>query len=625
MCDFHKRTWRRPGWALVERKVHTGAGRLLSRRHTIFMKSLVLRRLGIAVVCGVAGLIINSVALTAVAPLMLGRLVTLPVAILFGPWYGLVAAALGSIGRWQLASSVAVLVILPVEGLLAGVFARRGRSALLAGAIVWSVVGLSLVTVPRLYGLGFTRDTVWPVAAQVTLSGLTAVAIADLIVALLGQWIHVATEWRSERPRLRSSAFRAFVLVATLPILLLAAINSHLAAVRQESNGTARLQEAATALQEHVDAYLSDHMHAVRALSAALSDPALDGSSRQRLLDEYHGIYPGFITLFAADRPGTVQQISPRQDPESPLLPIGDRQYFLDAVRLRQPVISDVSEGRRSLVPIITIASPLTGADGSVAGVAGGSLDLSKFNRLIDGFRTLHDLRITIVDKHDRVIYSSDETGYARLQRLSDEELIVASHRAAGNVFHYRARSRDTVWIRRLVARAAIEPADWTVFFEQPVLTMRLQPAGYYAATLSLILLALGCAILGARGFAAVVTRPLEELVTIVRNVSAHGGTELARLRSAPPAEIATLVEDVNGMQTRLSESYRQLEQALVQRECLNTELRAVTEDLDRKVRERTAELADATRVAEQANRAKSEFLANMSHEIRTPLNGIIG
>jgi signal transduction histidine kinase/CheY-like chemotaxis protein len=589
------------------------------------MKSPVLRRLGIAVLCGVAGLIINSVALGAVAPLMLGRLVTLPVAILFGPWYGLVAAALGSIGRWQLASSVAVLVILPVEGLLAGVFARRGRSLLLAGAIVWSVVGLSLVTVPRLYGLGFTRGTVWPVAAQVTLSGLTGVAIADLIVALLGQWIHVATEWRSERPRLRSSAFRAFVLVATLPILLLAAINSHLAAVRQESDGTARLQEAATVLQEHVDAYLSDHMHAVRALSAALSNPALDGSSRQRLLDQYHGIYPGFITLFATDRPGTVQQIYPRQDPESPLPPIGDRQYFLDAVRLRQPVISDVIEGRRSLVPIVTIASPLTGADGSVVGVAGGSLDLSKFNRLIDSFRTLRDLRITIVDKHDRVIYSSDETGYARLQRLSDEELIVASHSAAGNVFQYRTRSRDTVWVRRLVARAAIEPADWTVFFEQPVLTMRLQPAGYYAATLSLILLALGCAILGARGFADVVTRPLEELVTIVRNVSAHGRTELAQLRSAPPAEIATLLEDVNGMQTRLSESYRQLEQALVQRECLNTELRAVTEDLDRKVRERTAELADATRVAEQANRAKSEFLANMSHEIRTPLNGIIG
>ena len=42
-------------------------------------------------------------------------------------------------------------------------------------------------------------------------------------------------------------------------------------------------------------------------------------------------------------------------------------------------------------------------------------------------------------------------------------------------------------------------------------------------------------------------------------------------------------------------------------------------------MRERTAELSEATRVAEDASRAKSEFLANMSHEIRTPMNGIVG
>ncbi len=53
--------------------------------------------------------------------------------------------------------------------------------------------------------------------------------------------------------------------------------------------------------------------------------------------------------------------------------------------------------------------------------------------------------------------------------------------------------------------------------------------------------------------------------------------------------------------------------------------LRKAHDELERRVEERTADLAQAIKLAEAATRAKSEFLANMSHEIRTPMNGVIG
>ena len=85
--------------------------------------------------------------------------------------------------------------------------------------------------------------------------------------------------------------------------------------------------------------------------------------------------------------------------------------------------------------------------------------------------------------------------------------------------------------------------------------------------------------------------------------------------------EIVTPMREPDGRITH----YLAIKEDVTEKKRIAAELDAHRYHLEEMVVERTAQLADAQRAAEEATRAKSAFLANMSHEIRTPMNAILG
>ena len=113
-------------------------------------------------------------------------------------------------------------------------------------------------------------------------------------------------------------------------------------------------------------------------------------------------------------------------------------------------------------------------------------------------------------------------------------------------------------------------------------------------------------------------SKPLSALTASARQLAQGNFAAADDIQVGSKDEVGVLAGTFVEMSRELRSSYTKLEEH--------------SRTLEQKVEERTTELAEMTRqaqdasaAAERANQTKSAFLANMSHELRTPLNAIIG
>jgi PAS domain S-box-containing protein len=308
-------------------------------------------------------------------------------------------------------------------------------------------------------------------------------------------------------------------------------------------------------------------------------------------------VYPDFSALAIADAGGLIRYIQPASF-KRPGLSITDRPFFDDAKRTRQVAISEVSTSPVTGLPIVFLGAAIIGPDGQLAGIAHGSLRLTAFQFFVESYLTLPDSSVVMLDRDSRVIYASAGLGYRIGDNLSNSAMVRLA--ATGPMDHAYAYTPEPERGQpsQFAARAVMPTVGWTVYVQQPEVALASDVPTYLLITLGLVAAALMGSAVGAHYFAATMTAPIEHLVGFVRHLSL-GTAESAPLPADAPAEIVALTSDVNGMQLRLRESYRRLEQALADGEEANRNLEYLTQMLEEMVEQRTAELTTTTQFLE--------------------------
>lgn len=173
---------------------------------------------------------------------------------------------------------------------------------------------------------------------------------------------------------------------------------------------------------------------------------------------------------------------------------------------------------------------------------------------------------------------------------------------------------RASIWRQKDIANATGKIGTLAIVFSHQDLIEANQASlnlGIQVALSGMVIIALVGVIIG-----YLLTRRLESLAVTAQRI-AEGDLEV-RTNFKGKDEVAIVGRAFDHM----AENIKTYIDNLIDSE---EELRKAQNSLEKRVEERTRQLAIATDEAIRANNSKSTFLANISHEIRTPLTAIIG